>query len=313
MPLRIAYAGTPAFAVPALEALIASPHPIVAVYTQPDRPAGRGRQLRPSAVKACAVEHDLPVEQPERLSSAQAQATLQAYAPDVLVVAAYGLILPAAVLAIPRLGALNIHASLLPRWRGAAPIHRAIEAGDATTGVCLMEMAPGLDTGPVVAVRSTPIQPDDTAGSVHDRLAQIGAQLLSASLDDWAAGRLPATPQAQDGVRYATKLSTQEAQLNWAQPAEVLARQVRAFNPWPVARCQRQGQALRIWQAEPVALPQGQMAKPGEIVAVSDAGIDVQTQDQGLRLKTVQIPGGKPQAVDQFLRGHAVYVGETLD
>ena len=313
MPLRVVYAGTPAFAVPALEALIAGPHEVVAVYTQPDRPAGRGRRLQPSAVKACALAQGLAVEQPPRLDDAQAAITLQSYQPDVLVVAAYGLILPVAILATPRCGALNIHASLLPRWRGAAPIHRAIEAGDSETGVALMEMAPGLDTGPVVAVQSTPIDAQDTTGSVHDRLAQMGAELLDASLSAWAAGQLPATPQSADGVCYAPKLTTAEAWLDWSKPAAVLARQVRAFNPWPVARCQFRGQALLIWQAEPVDSVGHQRGQLGEIVAVSEAGIDVQTQNQGLRLKTVQNPGGKPQAVSQFLMGHEVYVGETLD
>lgn len=307
----MAYAGTPAFAVPALEQLINGPHEVVAVYTQPDRPAGRGRQLRASAVKACALHYALPIEQPASLSDASAQATLAGYAPDVLIVAAYGLILPAAILAIPNHGCLNIHASLLPRWRGAAPIHRAIEAGDEQTGVCLMEMAPGLDTGPVVVAKTTPIGVADTAGSVHERLASMGAQLIEQTLADWAAGDIKAKPQSERGVTYANKITTAEATLDWQQPALTLARKVRAFNPWPVARTQRQGQALRIWNAQAMEMAAG--AESGTVIAVDPAGIDVATAAGVLRLTEVQAAGGKPQSADEFLRGHDINVGEQLN
>ncbi len=319
--LRVVYAGTPDFAVPALEALLRGPHTVVAVYTQPDRPAGRGRRLRPSPIKQRALEADIPVAQPVDFKDPDSVATLAALAPDVLVVAAYGLILPQAVLDVPRLGALNIHASLLPRWRGAAPIQRAIQAGDRNTGVCLMEMAAGLDTGPVVACRATPIGPEDTGGRLHDRLATLGAQLLTDALDDWAAGALPATPQPADGVTYAARITTAEAHVDWTMPAADLARRVRAFNPWPVVRCEHRGEPLRIWAAEALdsasaasAPPPGRSAdpRPGTVLATGAAGIDVSTGHGRLRLLQVQVPGGRAQAAADFLRGHAVDVGEVL-
>ncbi len=306
------YAGTPEFAVPALQRLIEQGFNVVAVYTQPDRPAGRGRKLRASAVKQVAEQHDLALEQPASLRDPEVQAQLQAYAPDVMVVAAYGLILPQAVLDTPRLGCLNIHASLLPRWRGAAPIHRAIEAGDEQTGVCLMEMAAGLDTGPVVACRKTPIGPLDTTGSLHDRLAELGAKLLVESLEDWAHGHLPATPQPAEGVTYAEKITSEEARIDWRMPAQTLGRRVQAFHPWPVARCLRHGEWLRIHQAQVIASSADRQA-PGTVVAVSDAGIDVQTGDGVLRLLMLQAPGRKAQPVDVFLRGQSFSPGERLE
>ena len=312
MMLRVVYAGTPAFAVPPLQALLDSPHEVIAVYTQPDRPAGRGRRRQPSAVKAAASAAGLPVRQPERLNDPDSQRQLAALAPDVLIVAAYGLILPQAVLDIPRLGALNIHASLLPRWRGAAPIQRAIEAGDAETGVCLMEMAAGLDTGPVVDCRAIPIAPAETAGALHERLALLGAELLAATLDDWAAGRRPAYPQPAEGVTYATKITPAEAWLDWTAPAEQLARRVRAFNPWPVARCRWAGEPLRIWEAVAVddAVP---TVAPGTVTAITADGIEVMCGAGRLRLIRVQAPGGRAQPAADFVRGHAVDVGEILD
>ncbi|MEX0382668.1 methionyl-tRNA formyltransferase [Spiribacter sp. 1M153] len=312
-PPRIVYAGTPDFAVPALEALVAAGYPIAAVYTQPDRPAGRGRRPRPSAVKTAALEHGLSVEQPERLDNADARARLAHHQPDVMIVAAYGLILPTSVLNIPTNGCVNIHASLLPRWRGAAPIQRAIEAGDPETGVCLMEMAAGLDTGPVIAARSTPISADDNAAQLHDRLADLGAQLLLECLDDWLDGRRPAHPQPEDGVTYAARISADEAWVDWQRPALETARRVRAFNAWPVARCAWGDARLRVWQA--VALPADAAAAapaPGTIVAVGADGIDVQTGEGLLRLQRVQAAGGRAQPVAEFLRGHPVHVGETL-
>ena len=250
--------------------------------------------------------------QPERLGGADAQAQLAAYRPDVMVVAAYGLILPPAVLAIPTRGCLNIHASLLPRWRGAAPIQRAIEAGDAETGISLMEMEAGLDTGPVVATRATPIEPDDTGATIHDRLAGLGAGLLVDTLDGWLAGTRPATPQAHTGVTHAAKISADEARIDWWRPAVEIERRIRAFDPWPVVRCQRGTDGLRIWQAEaiPDTVTDG---VPGTVIAVSDDGIDVQTGDGRLRLQRIQAPGRRVQPVADFLRGHPVYAGETLD
>ncbi len=229
--LRVVYAGTPEFAVPALQALIDGPFDVVAVYTQPDRPAGRGRQLRASAVKQLAQQYQLPLEQPASLRTAEAQAQLGAYAPDVMVVAAYGLILPQAVLDTPRYGCVNIHASLLPRWRGAAPIQRAIEAGDTKTGVCLMEMAAGLDTGPVIACRETPIDDQDTAATVHDRLAVLGAQVMQESLIQWTEGALVATPQPAQGVVYADKISADEAQIDWQASALALGAPGTCIQP----------------------------------------------------------------------------------
>lgn len=297
--------------MPALEALVAAGHSIAAVYTQPDRPAGRGRRLRPSPVKTAALEHGLSVEQPERLGNAEARDRLAGYRPDVMIVAAYGLILPASVLNIPTHGCVNIHASLLPRWRGAAPIQRAIEAGDPETGVCLMEMAAGLDTGPIIAARSTPITPDDNAAQLHDRLADLGAQLLVDCLDGWLHGRQPARPQPSDGVTYAAKINADEAWIDWQRPAPELARRVRAFNAWPVARCAWGDDRLRVWQA--VALPAGDAAAPpGTIIAVGSDGIDVQTVEGLLRLQRVQAAGGRAQPVAEFLRGHTVHVGEIL-
>ena len=298
--------------MPALDALVAAGFDIVAVYTQPDRPAGRGRQPRPSAIKTAARHHGLTVEQPERLGEAGAQEQLAAYRPDVMVVAAYGLILPPAVLAIPARGCLNIHASLLPRWRGAAPIQRAIEAGDAETGVCLMEMAAGLDTGPVIAARSTPIEPDDTGATIHDRLAGLGAGLLVDTLGDWLAGERPAIPQASTGMTHAAKISADEARIDWRRPAVEIERRIRAFDPWPVVRCQRGDDRLKIWQAATVA-GNAASAAPGTVVAVGDHGIDVQTGDGLLRLQRIQAPGRRAQPVADFLRGHPVYAGETLN
>ncbi len=305
------YAGTPAFAVPALEALIDAGYRVAAVYTQPDRPAGRGRRLRASPVKTLALEHGLVVEQPESLRDPAAQARLAGHAPDAMVVAAYGLILPPAVLAIPTQGCLNIHASLLPRWRGAAPIQRAIEAGDEESGVCLMEMAAGLDTGPVVACRSTSIGTEETASTLHDRLADMGAELLASTLDDWLTGRIGASDQPEEGVTYADKITTEEARVDWHMDADSLARRVRAFNPWPVMRCHRDHSPLKIWAARAMPGP-ATTAAPGEVLAVSEEGIDVQTGDGVLRLLQVQASGGRAQAVADFLRGHTVHVGETL-
>jgi methionyl-tRNA formyltransferase len=270
--LRIVFAGTPDFSVPSLEACRASGAEVVAVYTQPDRPAGRGRKLTPGPVKQAALAAGLPVEQPASLKSADARAALAAYAPDLLVVIAYGLILPRAVLAMPRLGGWNVHASLLPRWRGAAPIQRAILAGDSETGVALMQMEAGLDTGPVLLEARTPIHPGETGGSLHDRLAVLGAQVLAEGLRRTLAGEvLAATPQAAVGATYAHKLDKTEARLDFAQPAIVLERKVRAFNPWPVAEGGIAGEHVRIWAAH--ALPRSHDAPAGSLLAVGREGI----------------------------------------
>ena len=309
--MNIVFAGTPDFAVPTLDRLIDAGRRPVAVYTQPDRPAGRGRRPRPSPVKQRAEQAGIPVLQPASLRTPDAQAELAALAPDLLVVVAYGLILPQAVLDIPRLGCVNVHASLLPRWRGAAPIQRALLAGDATTGVTIMQMEAGLDTGPMLARREIPIGAQDTAGDLHDRLAVLGAELLVEVLPDIAAGRLTPVPQDDAAATYADKLSKDEAPLDWQRPAAALARQVRAFNPWQVAQTRLAGRILRNWQAE--ALPGPTAAAPGEIVAAGRDGIDVATAEGVLRLIRLQAPGGRPLPAADFLNGHPLRPGDRLE
>ncbi|GHH58675.1 methionyl-tRNA formyltransferase [[Pseudomonas] boreopolis] len=297
--MRIVFAGTPEFAVPSLRAA-AQRHEVVAVYTQPDRPAGRGRGLTPSPVKLEAIARGIPVLQPETLRSPESQDALRRLAPDLMVVVAYGLILPKAVLAIPTHGCWNVHASLLPRWRGAAPIQRAIEAGDAETGVGLMLMEAGLDTGPVLLEQRTPIGADETGGQLHDRLAELGAQVLSDGLGLLRAGIRPVPrPQPAEGVTYAHKLDKAEARLDWNQPADVLARKVRAFNPWPVAEAQLAGERVRIHAA--VALERTAPAAPGTVLAASKQGIDVACGEGALRLRVLQREGGKAITAADYL------------
>ncbi len=298
MTPRLLFAGTPEFAVPALRAALAGGE-VVAVLTQPDRPAGRGRQPQASPVKRLALEQGVPVLQPATLKDGAVRAQLRALRPDLLIVVAYGLILPQAVLDIPRFGAWNVHASLLPRWRGAAPIQRAIQAGDAQTGVCLMQMEKGLDTGPVLRRTATPILPDDTAGSLHDRLAELGAALLHQGLEQLRATQtaLPTEPQDPAHATYAHKLDKAEAHLDWHQPAAQLARKVRAFSPWPVAEAVLEGERLRLHEA--VAI-EGDGA-PGTILAAGREGIDVATGAGALRLLRVQRDGGKVLAAADYL------------
>jgi len=290
--LRLVFAGTPEFSVPCLEACRASGAEVVAVYTQPDRPAGRGRKLTPSPVKQAALAAGIAVEQPESLKPADVQQRFADYRPDLLLVVAYGLILPRKVLAIPRLGCWNVHASLLPRWRGAAPIQRAILAGDRESGVDLMQMEAGLDTGPVLLERRTPISRDDTGGSLHDRLAMLGAEVLAAGLRRTLAGEvLVATPQPEDGVTYAHKLEKAEARLDFSRPAPELERQVRAFDPWPVAEGEIAGEPLRIWAARAIELDHH--AAPGRVLAAGRDGIDLACGTGALRVTAVQRAGGK--------------------
>jgi methionyl-tRNA formyltransferase len=292
---KLVFAGTPDFAVPGLRACIEAGE-VVAVYTQPDRPAGRGRKLAPSAVKQAALAAGIPVEQPESLKSADARQRLRDYAPDLMVVIAYGLILPRAVLAIPRLGCWNVHASLLPRWRGAAPIQRAIMAGDAETGVCLMQMEAGLDTGPVLLSASTPIGTNETGGTLHDRLADLGARVLADGLRRVIAGEvLHATPQDEADATYADKLDKAEARLDFARPASELERKVRAFDPWPVAEADLAGERVRVWRAEARnrGAWTGNRAKPEAIVAASKHGIDIACGEGVLRILKLQRAGGR--------------------
>jgi len=290
--LRLVFAGTPEFAVPCLEACRASGAEVVAVYTQPDRPAGRGRKLTPSPVKQAALAAGLAVEQPESLKSTEVQQALAAYRPDLLVVVAYGLILPRKVLAIPRLACWNVHASLLPRWRGAAPIQRAILAGDGESGADLMQMEAGLDTGPVLLQRRTPIALEDTGGSLHDRLSQLGAEVLADGLRRLLAGEiLAATPQPAEGVTYAHKLDKAEARLDFSQSAIELERQVRAFDPWPVAEGEIAGEPLRIWAAQAIELDHH--TTPGSVLAAGRDGIDLACGHGALRVTALQRAGGK--------------------
>ena len=296
--MRIVFAGTPEFAVPCLRAA-ASKGEVVAVYTQPDRPAGRGRGLTPSPVKLEAVQRGIPVHQPENFRSAESKAVLRALKPDVMVVVAYGLILPQSVLDIPEHGCWNVHASLLPRWRGAAPIQRAIEAGDTRTGVCLMQMEKGLDTGPVLLAQALDIGPEETGGQLHDRLSELGARVLSDALGLLRATiQLPPHPQPAEGVTYAHKLDKAEAKLDWSQPATVLANKVRAFNPWPVAEAQLAGERVRVHAAR--VLDETHDAAPGSVLHAGREGIDIACGKGVLRLQTLQRDGGKPISAQDY-------------
>ena len=302
--LKIIYAGTPEFAAVALQALLDSPHHVCAVYTQPDRPAGRGRKLSASPVKLLAQQHGIEVLQPLSLKEAEEQAHLAAFDADLMVVAAYGLLLPKAVLDTPRLGCLNIHASLLPRWRGAAPIQRAIEAGDTETGITIMQMDVGLDTGDMLYKLATPIAADDTAQTLHDRLAELGAKALLHTLSELQQGSIQAVVQDEAEACYAKKLNKAEAELDWHQDAASLVRRIMAFNPWPVAQTRWDNQVLRLWQAE---LAEGQTkvhGTPGSVLRADKQGIVVACGQGALVLTRLQLPGGKPLSAAELLNAH---------
>jgi methionyl-tRNA formyltransferase len=316
--LRLGFAGTPPFAVAALDALLRSRHHVAVVLTQPDRPAGRGQALARSAVKQRSLDAGLVVHQPPNLRTADALDLLRGFDLDALVVVAYGCILPAQALALPRLGCFNIHASLLPRWRGAAPIQRAVQAGDAQTGVTIMRMDPGLDTGPILTTRAVGIGPRDTSGMVHDRLAEVGGELMVESLDALAAGTAVEQLQPADGATYADKIQKSEALIDWREPAVSIDRQVRAFNPWPIAETRLNGAQLRIFEAEILraATPGGVaaagaaaiagvggLAAPGRVLAANDAGIDVACGEGVLRILAVQLAGRKRLPAGEFIRG----------
>ncbi|HTH77842.1 MAG TPA: methionyl-tRNA formyltransferase [Ramlibacter sp.] len=318
--MRVIFAGTPEFARVALERLYAAGFNIPLVLTQPDRPAGRGMRLQPSPVKQFALEHHIDVAQPRSLrldgkypeDAQTAKAAIDAAAADVMVVAAYGLLLPQWVLDVPRLGCMNIHASLLPRWRGAAPIHRAIEAGDAETGVTIMQMDAGLDTGDMLLIERIPIAHDDTTGTLHDKLASLGGRLIVEALELAACGGLKRRPQPAEGVTYASKIDKAESAIDWAEPAEVIARRVRAFNPAPGAAAHIGGEAIKIWRA--TSLEGRGAAAPGTIVAIDEQGIGVACGDGGwLQITELQRAGGKRLASADFLRGFALEPGKRFD
>jgi len=289
---RLIFAGTPDFAVPCLDALIGAGYQVLAVYTQPDRPAGRGRKLQQGPVKRLALDHGIAVMQPESLRrDPEAVRALCGLGAELIVVVAYGLLLPLPVLEAPRLGCVNVHASLLPRWRGAAPIQRAILAGDTHTGVCIMGMEEGLDTGPVYHRLACPIDPRETGGSLHDRLAALGARALIEALPGISDGSLVAQPQPAAGATYASKLSKQEAGIDWSRPAVEIDRQVRAFDPWPVSQTRLGGESLRIWAAAPADMP-SPGAAPGAIIRADRSGLFVATGDGVLEISRLQ-PAGK--------------------
>jgi methionyl-tRNA formyltransferase len=321
MAPRLIFAGTPEFAATILAALLDAGHGVVAVYTQPDRPAGRGRQLRASPVKALSLARAIPVAQPRGLSDEATLAALESWQADLMVVAAYGLLLPETVLSTPRLGCVNVHASLLPRWRGAAPIAHAILAGDQETGVSIMRMDQGLDTGPVYRRAACPMDARDTAASLHDRLATLGARTLVEVLPDLLAGTLEARNQDHSAATYAPRLSKQDGLLDWNTPAEALERRVRAFDPWPVAYTvldpgpgetadPRASRRLRIWHSE--AMPMDSASPPGTIVASSSAGIHVATGKGTLRILGLQAPGSRMMTVAEYLNAHRLPVGMRL-
>jgi len=314
--MRLAFAGTPEFASMALASLHAAGFDITLVLTQPDRPAGRGLKLSPSPVKAFAQLHGTPVAQPRSLrldgkypdDAVQAREALLAARIDVMVVAAYGLILPQWALDLPPRGCLNIHASLLPRWRGAAPIHRAIEAGDARTGITIMQMDAGLDTGDMLLVEAIDIAPDDTTAALHDRLAALGGRLIVEALELAACGGLKRTPQPAEGVSYAHKIDKAEAAVDWAWPAATIEHRIRAFDPFPGATAQLGGEAIKLWRAQVVA----GAGAPGTVLAVTGEGITVACGDAALLLTELQRPGGKRLPARQFLQGLPVHAGQCF-
>ncbi len=310
MSTRTVFAGTPEFALSSLEALVCHPDvDVVAVYTQPDRPAGRGRKLVASPVKQRALSLDIPVFQPDSLRSADAVATLAGLSPELMVVTAYGLILPPPVLSVPALGCVNVHGSILPRWRGAAPIQRAIEAGDSVTGVSLMRMEAGLDSGPVFAISEVPITEDDTAGSLHDKLAEAGGKLLQHNLTAIIDGSLQPETQNPDSVTYAAKLGRDEAEIDWDLDAETIARRVRAFNPWPVARTMFRGESLRVLFAVSAS---GDGGQPGAVIAADSVGVVVSCGRDNLRITRLQKAGGRAMSAGDFINGAQLMPGERF-
>ena len=297
---RIIFAGSPEFAVPPLQALLDSPHEVVAVLTQPDRPAGRGRKLTFGPVKQAAVDAGVPVMQPQSLKDSAEQAALAALDADLMVVVAYGLLLPPVVLEMPKRGCINLHASILPRWRGAAPIQMAVLHGDAESGVCIMQMDEGLDTGDVLASARVQLASDETAASLHDQLAPLGAQLLRDKLDAILAGELPASPQPEVGITYAHRIKKSDGQIDWSAPAIEIDRQIRAYAGWPVAHTLYKGEPLRCHAAQPVESETSVAVAPGTIIAADKAGIQVMTGEGVLALSNLQLAGRKQVSAADF-------------
>jgi methionyl-tRNA formyltransferase len=306
--MRIIFAGTPEFAAKTLTALLETEHTVCAVYTQPDRPAGRGRKLTASPVKQIALDHKLAVEQPINFKEQTDCDKLASYQADLMIVVAYGLLLPQKVLDTPALGCINIHASLLPRWRGAAPIQRAILAGDVETGICIMKMEAGLDTGPVITRAFCPIHDAETTQQLHDRLAGLGANTLINLLPNLVERQNKAEPQNDADSTYAAKLQKAEADINWQQSASSIARQINAFNPWPIAQTQWQEKTLRIWSAIDISTIQNDT--PGEIIDINKSGIDIACGQGTLRITEVQAPGKKAMAVNDFLNANSLSIGQ---
>lgn len=311
--MKIIFAGTPEFAVPALAALIEAGHQIVMVLTQPDRPAGRGMKLKPSPVKVLAQQHGLHVFQPESLKPAEIQTEIAAVAADVMIVAAYGLIIPTAVLNMPARGCYNIHASLLPRWRGAAPIHRSVLAGDKETGVTIMEVVPALDAGNMVMKGVLPIKDTDTTQSLHDALSDMGAQLMVQAMHILETeGVLPSTPQDERLVTYAHKLEKAESAIDWNKTAVEISRQVRAFNPFPVAQSLLKGEVCRIWMAVAENTPAPAGTLPGTVIGLHE-GIQIACGEGVLRITELQAPGGKRLSASVFVQGHHLKIGDAFN
>jgi methionyl-tRNA formyltransferase len=306
LPLRLIFMGTPLFSVPTLQALVNSHHQVVAVYSQPPRPSGRGHQVQMSAVHQLAITKDVPVFTPSSLKSEEEQALFASHQADLAIVVAYGLILPKTILEAPRLGCLNVHASLLPRWRGAAPIHRAIEAGDEETGVTIMKMDEGLDTGPMLLKNRIPITPQTTATDLHDALSTMGGDLLLEALEGYVAGMLRPIPQPSEGVTYASKLTREEGRINWRSPAIAWVRKIQAFTPWPGVWFEHEGTRLKVLAAEAIDHLQGE---PGIVL---DDKLTIGCQEGALRLKTLQRPGGAPLDAQAFLRGYPLPAGTIL-
>jgi len=312
--LRVVFAGTPDFAAASLQALIDAGHEVAAVYTQPDRRGGRGRQTQPSPVKKLALSHELPVEQPVSLKDPKAQETLSGYAPEIMVVAAYGLLLPQKVLDMPDRGCVNVHASLLPRWRGAAPIQWALASGDAETGITIMQMDAGLDTGDMLLKHRTPIHPDDTGGTLHDRLAQLGGRAITEALAELEAGTLTPTVQDASQATYARKLDKEEGRIDWHQAADAIERRIRAFNPWPICSTREGDTTLRILQAQVTSLGEP-MDPPGTVLTRDPDGAQVQCGEGVLNIQRIQLSGKNPQSIADLINGGRPLLspGQRLD